>query len=143
MNRSTTVFLVNSAVMALTAIYEDGGKVETFKTFDRSIKKDDLLVVESSTRHGFTVVKAIDVNVAVDIQDKDLKVRWVVAKVDLAEHRETISNEAQAIEKVKQAEFNKMRRDLMDNLVNPEDAAAIRALPIYKNGTSADPKSAA
>ena len=53
MNRSTTVFLVNSQARAFTAIYEDGGKTETFKTFDKDLKKDDLMVVTSKTRHGY------------------------------------------------------------------------------------------
>src|ERR1035437_9794968 len=143
MNRSTTVFLVNSQVMAVKAVYEEGAKAGVFKTFDRDIKKDDLLVVESGTRHGYTTVKVIETNVGIDIQDNTLEVKWVVCKVDLAEYKETLANENEAIEKVKQAEFNKMRRDLMSNLVNPEDADAIRALPIYKNGSPADPKPAA
>jgi hypothetical protein len=143
MNRSTTVFLINKDIRAFTAIYEDGHKAEYFKTFDQTLKKDDLVVVESGTRHNFTVVKVIDPNASVDIQDNDLKVKWMVSKIDLTEHKEIVTNETDAVEKVKQAEFNKMRRDLMANMVNPEDADAIRALPIYKNGVSTEPKSAA
>ena len=140
MNRSTTVFLINKDIRAFTAIYEDGHKAEYFKTFDQTLKKDDLVVVESGTRHNFTVVKVVDPNASVDIQDNDLKVKWMVSKIDLTEHKEILGNENDAVEKVKQAEFNKMRRDLMANMVNPEDADAIRALPIYKNGAPADPK---
>lgn len=139
MNRTTTVFLINKDVRAFTAVYEDGNKPEYFKTFDQTIKKDDLVVVESTTRHHFTVVKVVDPNANVDIQDNDLKVKWMVSKVDLVDHKEILTNENEAIEKVKQAEFNKMRRDLMANLVNPEDADAIRALPIYKNGNDSKP----
>ena len=134
MNRSTTVFLINKDVMACKGMWEDGGKVELFKTFDRSIKKDDVVVTTSTTRHGFSVVKITEADVGVDIKDDNLSVRWIVAKLDLTEHNEILKNEADAVAKVQQAEFNKMRRDLMDNLVNPEDADAIRALPIYKNG---------
>ena len=142
MNRSTTVFLVNSQVRAFSAYYEDGGKMEVFKTFDKDLKKDDLMVVTSKTRHGFTVVKVNEPNIAVDIQDTQIEVRWAISKLDLTEHNEIVKNEAGAIEAVKMAEFNKMRRDLMDNIVGP-DADAIRALPIYKNGTSVPDKPAA
>lgn len=57
MNRSTTVFLINSKVRAFNGIYEPGGKVEVFKSFDETIKKGDLVVVTTDTRFNFTVGK--------------------------------------------------------------------------------------
>lgn len=137
MNRSTTVFLINKNVRAFTAVYEPGAKPEMFKTFDNAVKKDDLMVVTTKTRHNFTVVKVIDANVAVDIEDPTADVKWAVSKVDLAEHEKILVQEAEAVERVKQAEFNRKRRELMDNLVGAEDVDAIKALPIYANGGSA------
>ena len=142
MNRSTTVFLVNSAVMAFRAIYEEGGKVETFKTFDRSIAKDDICVVVSGTRHGFTTVKVKEVDVGVDIEDNSVEVKWAVCKIDLTDHKRILGEEEDAINAVKAAEFNKKRRELMANVASPDDIAAIKALPIYKNGVPAEPKPA-
>lgn len=136
MNRSTTVFLVNKNVRAFTAIYEPGSKPEMFKTFDQTIKKDDLVVVTTKTRFNFTVVKVVEANVAVDIEDASADVKWSVEKLDLTEHEKILVQEAEAVEKVKQAEFNRKRRELMDNLVGAEDVAAIKALPIYANGGS-------
>lgn len=130
MNRSTTVFLVDDTVKALKAIYEDNGKIETFKTFDDTIKKDDLLVVESGTRHGFTVVKVTETDVIVDIEDNNLNVKWVVSKVSLDDHKAIITQEAAAIDKVRVAEFNKKKRDLVANMASPEDAEALRSIKV-------------
>ena len=133
MNRSTTVFLVDNTVKAFTAIYEDGHKAEYFKTFIADVKKDDLMVVESGTRHGFTVVKVIDPTAVVDIKDTNVIVKWAVSRLDLTEHREIVKQEADAVEKVKAAEFNKMRKDLIDNMVGP-DAEALKAINIRPAG---------
>lgn len=130
MNRSTTVFLVDNTVKALRAIYEDNGKIETFKTFDDTIKKDDLCVVESGTRHGFTVVKVTETDVIVDIEDASINVKWVVSKVDLADHKAILTQEANAIDKVRVAEFNKKKRDLVANMASPEDADALRNIKV-------------
>lgn len=130
MNRSTTVFLVDNTVKALRARYEDGGKEELFKTFDATIKKDDLLVVESPARWGFSVVKVIDPDVTVDIDDPTTVVKWVVSKVDLTDHKVILEQETAAIEKVRVAEFNKKKRDLIANMASPEDAEALKSIHI-------------
>lgn len=142
MNRTTTVFIVNKNVRAFMGIYEPGAKAEMFKTFDQTVKKDDLVVVTTDTRHNFTVVKVTDANVAVDIEDANVKVKWAVSKLDLTEHNTILAQEHEAVERVKQAEFNKKRRDLMDNLVGLDDVAAIKALPIYANGEVRQPAAA-
>jgi hypothetical protein len=135
MNSSATVFLINKNVMAFTALYEEGGKVETFKTFDKTIKKGDIVVVESGTRLRFTTVKVLAVNVGVDIDDPNLKVRWMAGgPIDSESHEKIVSQEADAVERVKVAEFNKRRRDLMENMVGAEDIDAIKKLPLYANG---------
>lgn len=128
-NRSTTVFLVDNTVKAFTAIYEDGHKTEYFKTFMSDVKKDDLMVVESGTRHGYTVVKVVDPSAVVDIKDTQVQVKWAIARLDLTEHKEILKQEADAVEKVKAAEFNKMRKDLIDNMVGP-DADALRNIHV-------------
>lgn len=134
MNRSTTVFLINKNVRAVMGIYEIGGKPEMFKTFDQTIQKDDLMVVTTDTRFGFTVIKVTEADIAVDIEDPNVKVKWAVNKLDLTKHNEVLVQEAEAVERVKQAEFNRKRRELMDNLVGADDVDAIKSLPIYANG---------
>jgi hypothetical protein len=127
MNNSTTVFIVDDTIRALRGIWEDGGKVEVFKTFDQSIKKDDLCVTTSETRHGFSVVKITETDVVIDIDDPNLKVRWIVSKIDTADHKATLAQELVVIDKVRKAEFNKKRKDLVNHMAG-EDAAALRSL---------------
>lgn len=138
MNRSTTVFLVDNTVKAIRARYEEGGKEEVFKTFDDTIKKDDILVVESGTRHGFTTVKVTETDVIVDIEDNTVQVKWVITKVDMTDHKSILEQEAAAIDKVRAAEFNKKKRDLMANMASPEDADALKAISV--NPAIAAPK---
>lgn len=149
-NYSTAVFLINSAVRALTASYEpeDGQRdsstlskanakynsVRTYKTMDQSIKKGDLLVVPTDTRWGFTVVRVEDVDVEVDY-DGQHEVKWIVGKLDYTEFKATKEMEDEAIAKIKKAENRKRRedlaRDLMgnaaDDLSNLDMARAISA----------------
>lgn len=140
MNRSTTVFLIDNTVKALRARYEEGGKEEIFKTFDATIKKDDILVVESGTRHGFTTVKVTEIDVTVDIEDSTANVKWVVTKVDLADHKAILEQEAAAIDKVRVAEFNKKKRDLIANMASPEDAEALRSIHVNPALTAPEKK---
>lgn len=140
MNRSLTVFLVDNTVKALRARYEEGGKEEIFKTFDDTIKKDDILVVESGTRHGFTTVKVTEIDVTVDIEDSTANVKWVVTKVDLADHKAILEQEAAAIDKVRVAEFNKKKRDLIANMASPEDAEALRSIHVNPALTAPEKK---
>lgn len=130
MNRSTTVFLIDNTVKALKARYEDGGKEEIFKTFDDSIKVGDILVVESGTRHGFTTVKVTEIDVTIDIDDSSVNVKWVITKVSLDDHKLILEQEAAAIDKVRVAEFNKKKRDLISNMASPEDAEALKAISV-------------
>lgn len=133
MNYTTAVFLINKDLRALTAIYEEGGKKEMFKTLDATIKVGDLCVVPSDTRHKITTVKIVDADVSVDF-DAPEKVRWIIAKVDMTAFDAVLQQEDQAVEAIKAAEFRKRRSNLFNDLVAASDADAIKALPIYKNG---------
>lgn len=82
MNFSTAVFLINDKARAIKAVYEphDGVKQTTFKTLDPDIKKDDLVVVATGTRHGFTVVKVVETDLSIDFKDKT-EMCWIVSKL--------------------------------------------------------------
>ena len=139
MNDTTKIFLLNDEVRAVRGTYEPGGKIELFKTFDKTIKKDDLIVIPASTRHNFTVAKVTEIDVTVDLDDSE-KVRWIVSKVDLADYEALVKNEEVGIEKLRKAEFAKRRRTIFQDLVDSEDKAEITSLPIYsgKDKTAAE-----
>lgn len=128
MNFSTAVFLINDKARAIKAVYEphDGVKQTVFKTLDPDIKKDDLVIVSTGTRHGFTVVKVVDVDLSIDFEDKT-PMDWVVAKLDLAPHEARVKDENAAIEQIKAAEF-KHRRDALANALNLGDG--MKSLPL-------------
>lgn len=115
MNNSTIVFLINDHVRAISAEYEEDGPPEIFKTFDPDISVDDLVVVESGTRHKQTVVKVRAVDIELDF-DTSTKVKWVVQRIDQTSYKRALAEETEAITAVQSAERARKRRELRENL---------------------------
>lgn len=133
MNYTTAIFLINSSVRAVKCRYEPPEDNKTakhylFKTLDKSIKVDDLVVVPSGTRYGFTVVKVVETDVDVDFDDS-VNYKWVVSRVDFDPYNTTIGQEEQAIVVIKSAEKTKQRNALRDALL-VDSSEALKALPI-------------
>ncbi len=132
-NLSTAVFLLNPSCRAIMATYEldqPGGKLAArtmFKTFDTDIKLGDIVNVVSSTRHGFTVVRVVEVDVEPDFNSPE-KVEWIVGKVDMATHESLIAQEQQFHTMIQSAEKRKKRDELRAALL--ADNEALQALPI-------------
>jgi hypothetical protein len=121
MNYSTAVFLINKDVRAINAAYEvdaagKGVNISLFKTFDKTIKPGDLVVVPTTTRVGMTVCKVTEVDVDFDI-DQTKDITWVIDVVDQVEYAHTLEIEQQAIGAIKSAELRKKREDLAKNLL--------------------------
>lgn len=131
MNYSTTVFLINPNVRAIVCTYEadHSAKKTTFKSLDQSIKKDDLVVVPTDTRHRFTVCKVTEVDADVDFDGSETML-WIVSKVDLADHNMTLVEEAEAVSAIKSAEIRKKREDLAASLMADKAASHIASLPM-------------
>ena len=120
MNQSTAIFLVNEATRAIYGIYEpDSEKTKAprtmFKTFDKSIKVDDLIIVPTDTRHGMTIVKVVEVDAKVDYDDPT-PIRWVVGKVDRHAYEVVLSREGDMLKIVAEAEENHKRDELRAKL---------------------------
>lgn len=125
MNYSTAVFLINPDARAIQCQYDpddksNAGKGYTFKTLDKSIKKDDLVVVPTATRHQLTVVKVIETDIDIDV-DTPHEIKWVVGKVDLMTHQKLLDMEQEAIAKIKAAEMRKKRVELAATLKSNTD----------------------
>lgn len=142
MNYSTAIFLGNPDVIAVKARWQDPDnstnrnltKEEWFKTFDRSLKRDDIIIVPTPSRIGFTTAKVLSIEPSIDL-DHPEEVRWIVGKVDLSEYQRVIDTEALVIEKIKRAEFQKRRKELMANLAEEGDAEQIKMLAKQVEGT--------
>lgn len=128
MNYSTAVFLINDSVRAVVATYEDGGKKNTFKTLDQTIKTDDICVVPSTTRHGMTTVKVVEVDVNIDF-DSTETVPWIVQKVDKDGFENLTMMEKQAVDMIHSAEQRRKREELRKSIL-ADQAESIKALPI-------------
>lgn len=137
-NYSTAICMVNKNVRGVRVNYDGStAKEYTFKTFDDTLKEDDLVLVPTDTRHGYTVCKVVEVNVDLD-QESDIKYKWVVGKVDLTAFNEIIKQEEQVIAAVKEAIIAKKRDDLAQafGLVN---SLKLQALPLVTATAKSDP----
>jgi hypothetical protein len=131
MNPSKIVFLINESTRAVMGVYEEHQKPTMFKTFDPDIAVNDLVVVESDTRHGMTVVKITAVDVDVNFDESD-KVKWVVQRIDTPAFAKTIAQEQAAISAVAQAEQRRKREELRASLFRDHEEK-IKTLEISKD----------
>lgn len=132
MHNSTIVFLINDDVRAIKATYQDGESPKVFKTLDQTIAIDDLLVVQSGTRHEFTVVKAVEVDVEPNF-DSNFDVPWIVSKVHLDELNKVLGLEKTAIATVQKAERQRKKEELRASVFASHDAE-IKTLALSKIG---------
>lgn len=113
MNLTAAVMLVNKDVKPVRVQYEETNKSynpdQLFKTLD-DLKEGDMVVVQTGTRHGFTVAKVVEVGFAVDFE-KPGDWRWCV-KFDKATFDKVLETEKQIIGRVAKARENKARAEL-------------------------------
>lgn len=129
-NFSTAIFLVNKDVIALTGHYEqdpvNGPKAprEIFKTFDKTLKKGDIIVVPSTTRHHVTTCMVDEVGVQIDL-NSSATVRWVIGPVDMAGFEKTKASEDAMIHSIKQAEALHEQEELRSKLLKSMPPGAL------------------
>lgn len=130
-NYSTALFLVNDEVQAITAHYEPDNPAssvkaprEIFKTFDRTLKKGDLIIVPSSTRHQVTTCMVDEVGAQLDL-DTTANVRWVIGKIDMGAFEATKAKEDRLINSMKQAEARARQADIRTKLMSSIDPEAL------------------
>lgn len=139
MNYSTAVFLINDDVRAIACTYEAGDNAPRtiFKTFDKTIKEGDLVVVPTSTRHHMTVVKVAETDVDFDIETP-AQMEWIVGIVEQDDFEETKKKENEAIELVKAAERKKKRDDLRAAVFGYVEEEKMKNLQIASSAALAD-----
>lgn len=87
-----------------------------FKCVDPSVEKGDLVIVETTTRQGFTIAKVLAIGVAdvpVDFEDTT-DWRWVCGKFDVAAFKDIKETERKMIGMVAEANANMMRAKLQE-----------------------------
>ena len=118
MNLTAAIMLVNDGVRPVKVEYDpenfkNNNPNKLFKTLDASIKKDDLVIVPTGTRHGFTIAKVIEVDFAVDFSDSS-PWGWIGGKFDKATYDEMLKIEDTVKHTVAKAQENKMRAELIE-----------------------------
>jgi hypothetical protein len=146
MNYSTAVFVLNDHCRLIAATYEPDstspaalmakaapGEVRLartlFKTFDQTIKKDDLIIVPTNTRHKFTICKVVEVGLQVDL-DSSLHIDWVAGVFDQTEHNRTLAMEAEMARTMRDADLQTKREALRASLMANSGGSKLLALPI-------------
>jgi hypothetical protein len=118
-NLSAAIMLVRpDAVFPVRVEYDPDNKynnnpTKVFKTVDPTIKKDDLVIVSTTTRHGFTICKVTEVGFPVDFNSAE-QWGWVGGKFDVDGFKSILKIEEGVQAKVAKASENKMRKEIMD-----------------------------
>lgn len=134
MNYSTVAFLCNDKTRAVKAQYEPGKQSYTYKTLDPTIKVDDIVVVPTDTRHGFTCVKVTEVDCEAPLDENDrIEYRWIVGRVDIPAYESVLEQEKQVVDAVKKGRTEKRREELSENFLAGLNGD-LKALPLYQYG---------
>lgn len=129
MHNSAIALVLDEGLRVIEGIYEDPknlapgtrhGAPGLFKCADPNVEVGDLVVVESSTRWGMTVFKVTKTDVAVDLENTG-ELRWAVARIDTAAHKEMLAKEAVAVEAIQKANRKKQREELRKTVMENVD----------------------
>lgn len=123
MNPTASVMLVEDTIRPCKVEYDpdsannNRGASHThfFKCLDPSIKKDDLVIVTTSTRHGMTVAKVVAIGAAdvpVDFLNSSIHWGWVVGPVPHEQHKRILETEKKIVGRVQEANTNKLKAEL-------------------------------
>ena len=128
----------NSGVKAKPFIDCD---VMAFKTFDKTIKPGDLVVVPAGTRHGFTTVKIEAVDIEPDFDAWTLEVHWVVCKIERADYDKLVVQEKELNDMSSRIAREKRRAELRKDLYG-DKAEDVKKLPIVAGAPALSPPTA-
>lgn len=117
---SKKIGIFNEKVRFVNVNYDGANKNYTFKTMDETIEVGDLVTVMTDTRHGMTVVLVTETDVLVDFADS-IEVHWIVSKVIPEHFIEIVQFEQKCLEKIRQAEFRKLRNDMKETLFKDQE----------------------
>ncbi len=123
-NPTLAAFLLDDGPRCISVSYDRSvdraGKdipvdTKSFKTFDTTIAKGDLVVIPTDTRWGFTVGRVEEVDVRVNFSSSE-QMRWVLNRVNREGYADILAQEDILIGKVAQAQEARAKRELADEL---------------------------
>ena len=133
-NKSMAVFAVDKNIRGIVAVYNDTDSTDQgvfYKTFDDSLAVDDIIVVPTKTRLGYTTNKVVKVDVAPDFE-RTKEVKWVVGRVNMDMFDKNVAGEKSLIEKLNEGDLNRARDDVARQLRETmgEDFKQIEAISL-------------
>ncbi|GLO70305.1 hypothetical protein MACH17_18220 [Phaeobacter inhibens] len=122
MHQSNIIFLINDDVRAVKGKYDpdSNSTPEMFKTMDPTVKVGDLAVVQSSTRHGYTVVEITEIDVEPDLESS-VPLKWIAQRIDLTKFEEFVGQECEAIATVQAAERKRKKAQLRKTMFGEQE----------------------
>jgi hypothetical protein len=134
MNYSTAIFLINDDVQMVACSYEldhndEPKKLYNFKSFDKTLKVGDMVIVPTDTRHCLTVVRVEELDVEPNLETSN-EYKWIVGRVDLEDHEALLAQENDAIAQIKRAEKQRRRRELRESMLADMEEKKLLALPL-------------
>lgn len=146
-NPSLAAFLLDNGPRCVSVSYDttyntrtgkpEPADIKSFKTFDTAIQVDDLVVIPTDTRYGFTVGKVTAVDTRVNWSSSET-MRWIAGRVDKAGYDSILAQEEKLVGQVAKAQEAKARRELAEELAALDpNLTAISLLggpPVDRNG---------
>lgn len=112
-NASLYLPLIDTRVSMVRVVFDSNGKPYTYKC-DIRVEVGDLVVVEA--RNWYQVVRVVDVDVPLPIEDDDTDYRWVVCAVETGQHDMRKQEEELLVAQVTRARVDSMRQRILDNM---------------------------
>ena len=145
MHDSNRIFLASDTVRAVKGIFEvdvnnqPTAKREYFKTFNTELKVGDLVNVETSTRHGVSVIKIAEIDVDIDVESNE-PTRWILGKVETTEYEKFRTMEGDMVSEMKKAELKAKRDDMREKVMGRHaDILANSAIALVGHEKPAEP----
>lgn len=122
-NKSLNVFLYNKDARAVDVCYDietpvTDQKAYTVKTVIPDLKEGELVMIPTSSRDGFTVVKVIELDTEekLDFDSNRISYVWIAGRFDRSYYDELIAAEKASESIVRKADHHRRVKELADNL---------------------------
>lgn len=148
MNKTTAIFLAIDGVRCVSVAYDTAGvdhkgkmvpkDIKSFKTMDPNVTKDQLVVIPTDNRWGFTIGKVVDTDLHVDF-DSNEQMRWIVSVLDTDSYEHMLKVEGDMMNIVADADRNARQQKLKEQIFANVDPAKLAAIGFQGAGNKPTP----
>ena len=142
-NPSIAVFLMEgSQARAIAVNFDPADKHnrELFKTFDQSIKVDDVVLFPTASRVGFSTGIVVETDVDFDLNTTK-EVRWLAGVVDTKAHARLVEQDKELGSMIRKSELRRKRTEMREAVMGQLSAdEEERMLLAFDNGVAGEPE---